>query len=67
MANYGYHYFKVSRPETDITGVLSIQGTVAEISEVIKDITKKAGKDSTQIELEEITRETADKIQLVEG
>jgi len=62
MATYGYHYFKVSKPDTEIAGVLSVQGPVAEISDLIKDITKKAG-----VELEEITRETADKIQLVEG
>lgn len=59
---YGNHYFTVTKQETEISGVLSVQGPVAEISDLVKDITKKAG-----VECEEITREAANKIQNVEG
>lgn len=58
---YGYHYFKITKEGTEITGLLSIQGPVAEIAETITAISKKSG-----VECVEITRDEAAKIQTIE-
>lgn len=59
---YGNHYFRIAKEGTEIAGVLSVQGPVAEIAEAITAISKKAG-----VECIEITRDEAVKIQNIEG